>query len=340
MPAAAAEPPAQAEAHDEAAAEPEPAAPAEAPDEDAAAEPEASAPARTIHASPLARGLARELGVDLAEVAGTAADGRITKDDVLAHANRAIEGVDPQRTTAVPRASTDFSAFGPTESVPLSRIKKLAGAHLLHNWVTIPHVTHNDEADVTELEAFRASMNEEHGADGVKITMVALLLRACTRALQEHPTFNASLDGESLVLKRYYNLGVAVDTERGLVVPVIRDVERKGLLDLARELAEISAAARAGKLTPAQMQGGTFTISSLGGIGGTGFTPIINAPEVAILGVTRAAIRPVWDGSTFGPRLVLPLSLSYDHRVIDGADAARFTRTLASILEDMRRMLL
>jgi pyruvate dehydrogenase E2 component (dihydrolipoamide acetyltransferase) len=293
---------------------------------------------RTIHASPLARGLARELGVALEDVTGSAPDGRVTKDDVLAHAGKA--GGEPAPATAAAPPAVDFSRFGPTERVQLSRIKQLVGANLHRNWVTIPHVTHHDEADITELEEFRVRMNEEHAAEGVKLTMVALLLRACSGALRRHPEFNASLDGDTLVLKRYYNLGVAVDTEKGLVVPVINDVAGKGLLELARELAEISATARAGKLKVEQMQGGTFTISSLGGIGGTGFTPIVNAPEVAILGVTRATIKPVWDGEAFVPRRLLSLSLSYDHRVIDGAAAARFTRTLAELLEDMRRTLL
>jgi pyruvate dehydrogenase E2 component (dihydrolipoamide acetyltransferase) len=301
---------------------------------------EAEQRSRTIHASPLARGLARELGVALEDVTGSAADGRVTKDDVLAHAERTGGGTAAASPAAPAPPAVDFARFGPTESVPLSRIKKLVGANLHRNWVTIPHVTHHDEADITDLEAFRLRTNEEHAAEGVKLTMVALLLRACTGALQRHPEFNASLDGDTLVLKHYYNLGVAVDTEKGLVVPVINDVAGKGLLELARELADISATARAGKLKVEQMQGGTFTISSLGGIGGTGFTPIVNAPEVAILGVTRAAIKPVWDGQAFAPRRMLSLSLSYDHRVIDGAAAARFTRTLAEQLEDLRRTLL
>jgi pyruvate dehydrogenase E2 component (dihydrolipoamide acetyltransferase) len=318
---------------------PEP--PTDVPEHAAAPVPSAEAEqrSRTIHASPLARGLARELGVALEDVTGSAADGRVTKDDVLAHAER-TGGTAAAIPAAPAPAAVDFARFGPTESVPLSRIKKLVGANLHRNWVTIPHVTHHDEADITELEAFRVRTNEEHAAEGVKLTMVALLLRACTGALQRHPEFNASLDGDTLVLKHYYNLGVAVDTDKGLVVPVINDVARKGLLELARELADVSATARAGKLKVDQMQGGTFTISSLGGIGGTGFTPIVNAPEVAILGVTRAAIKPVWDGQAFAPRRMLSLSLSYDHRVIDGAAAARFTRTLAEQLEDLRRILL
>ncbi len=222
--------------------------------------------------------------------------------------------------------------------MPLSRIRRLSAGALARNWVRIPHVTHNDEADVTELEAFRKQMNAEQS--DVKVTMVALLLKACASTLTAFPDFNASLDGDELVRKRYYNLGFAADTPNGLVVPVVKDVDRKGLLELAADLTELSAKARAGKLGPAEMSGGTFTISSLGGIGGTSFTPIVNAPEVAILGVVRSAIKPVWDGGEFVPRLMLPLSLSYDHRVIDGAAAARFVAHLAGVLGDMRRVLL
>ncbi len=304
-----------------------------------------------IHASPLARRLARELGVDLTGVHGTAPNGRISRDDVLAAASPtaaappavvppAIEATAPVLQGLAPWPSVDFAKFGEIEVVPLTRINRLVGANLHRNWVQIPHVTHHDEADVTDLEAFRVRTNEEQAKSGLKVTMVALLLKACAATLREQPRFNASLDGDNLVLKHYYHLGVAVDTDNGLVVPVVRDVDRKGLLELAAELAEVSGRARGGKLTPGDMQGATFTISSLGGIGGTGFTPIVNAPEVAILGVTRTATKPVWDGTQFAPRLMLPLSLSYDHRVIDGAAAARFTRSLARVLEDLRRTLL
>jgi pyruvate dehydrogenase E2 component (dihydrolipoamide acetyltransferase) len=234
----------------------------------------------------------------------------------------------------------DFAAFGPVETVELSRVRRIAGPNLARNWVAIPHVTQHDEADVTELEAFRREVNAARGGEGVKLTMVSLLLKASAVALRAFPRFNASLDGGGLVLKRYYHLGFAVDTPQGLMVPVIRDVDRKGLLEIAAELAQLSALAREGKVAPEHLRGGTFTISSLGGIGGTAFTPIVNAPEVAILGVSRAATRPVWSDGAFVPRLVLPLSLSYDHRVVDGADAARFTTHLARLLADPREMLL
>jgi pyruvate dehydrogenase E2 component (dihydrolipoamide acetyltransferase) len=232
----------------------------------------------------------------------------------------------------------DFAKYGPIERVPLSRIKRLSGPNLLRNWVMIPHVTQNEDADVTDLEALRKQLNSEQ--KDAKVTMLAFLMKALVSALKRYPDLNASLDGDELVLKRYYNIGFAADTPGGLVVPVLRDVDRKGVLEIARETAELAAKARDGKLGPNDMQGGTFTISSLGGIGGTSFTPIVNAPEVAILGVTRAATRPVWDGASFVPRLILPLSLSYDHRVIDGAAAARFCAYLAGLLEDMRRTLL
>jgi pyruvate dehydrogenase E2 component (dihydrolipoamide acetyltransferase) len=240
----------------------------------------------------------------------------------------------------LPWPKVDFASFGPVESRPLSRIKKIAGANLARNWVMIPHVTQHDEADITELEAFRQRLNEEHAAEGAKVTLLAFLMKACVAALRQFPEFNASLDGDALVLKRYFHLGFAADTPAGLVVPVVRDVDRKGVLELARECADLAAKARAGKLSPAEMSGGCFSISSLGGIGGTAFTPIINAPEVAILGVSRSVTKPVWDGKAFQPRLVLPLSLSYDHRIIDGAAAARFTTFLARLLADLRRALL
>jgi pyruvate dehydrogenase E2 component (dihydrolipoamide acetyltransferase) len=236
----------------------------------------------------------------------------------------------------------DFAKFGPVETKPLSRIQKLSGPYLHRNWISIPHVTQFDEADITELEAFRKSNTAETEKQGFKLTMLAFLIKACVTALRQHPLFNSSLDraGENLVVKKYYNIGVAVDTPEGLVVPVVRDADRKGVFDVARELADISKLAREKKLKPGDMQGGTFSISSLGGIGGTAFTPIINAPEVAILGVSRSALRPVWNGKEFVPRLMLPLALAYDHRVIDGAAAARFTAYLASVLADIRRSLL
>jgi len=234
----------------------------------------------------------------------------------------------------------DFASFGPVEVQELTRIQRLSGPALTRNWVMIPHVTQHDDADITELEAFRKEINARYGDQGVKLTMVSLLLKACAGVLRQFPAFNSSLDGGSLVVKRYFHLGFAVDTPGGLMVPVIRDVDSKGLLEIARELVELSTAARDGKLTREQMQGGTFTISSLGGIGGTAFTPIINAPEVAILGVSKSSMKPVWDGEAFKPRLMLPLSLSYDHRVIDGAAAARFITRLSETLADPRRMLL
>ena len=297
------------------------------------------------YASPAVRRLARELGVDLSGVEGSGRRGRITKEDVRAIADGARQ---PAASPAAPGAGpemapwpkVDFEKYGPVERRALSRIAKISGPNLARNWVMIPHVTHHDEADVTELEAFRKRANEEHVKEGVKLTMVALLLKASVAALRRFPQFNASLDGDELVLKRYYHLGFAADTPQGLVVPVIRDVDRKGLIEIAGELTELSGRAREGKLKGEEMRGGTFTISSLGGIGGTGFTPIINAPEVAILGATRSAMKPLWNGREFEPRLMLPLSLSYDHRVIDGAAAARFAAYLAAVLTDLRRLLL
>jgi pyruvate dehydrogenase E2 component (dihydrolipoamide acetyltransferase) len=301
------------------------------------------------YASPSVRRVARELGVDLSAVSGSGRKGRITKDDVeaaskapaaaptaaAAPAGAAIEGLN-----LAPWPKIDFEKFGPVERQPLTRIQKISGPNLARNWVMIPHVTHNDEADITDLEAFRKRTNEEYAKQGVKMTMVALLLKASVSALKRFPEFNASLDGDDLVLKRYYHLGFAADTPGGLVVPVIRDVDQKGLIEIASELTELSGRAREGKLKGEEMRGGTFTISSLGGIGGTSFTPIVNAPEVAILGVTRSAMKPVWNGSEFVPRLMVPLSLSYDHRVIDGAKAARFVSYLVGVLTDMRRGLL
>jgi pyruvate dehydrogenase E2 component (dihydrolipoamide acetyltransferase) len=320
-------------------------------------EPVAEVPAFKPHASPSVRKFARELGADLSKVQGSGPKGRITQEDVQAF----VKGILTQAPARAPAAAApggvpfnlpewpqvDFAKFGPVELKPLSRIKKLSGANLHRNWISIPHVTQFDEADITELEAFRKESSAASEKQGFKLTMLAFLIKACITALRQFPEFNASLDrgGENLVLKKYFHIGVAVDTPDGLVVPVIRDADRKGVYDLARELAEVSKLARDRKLKPGDMQGGTFSISSLGGIGGTAFTPIINAPEVAILGVSRAAMRPVWIGGKgeagqFMPRLMLPLSLSYDHRVIDGAAAARFTSYLASVLSDIRRSLL
>ncbi len=303
------------------------------------------------HASPSVRKFARELGVDLALVRGSGPKGRILQADVQAFVKGALAAVPagapaakggplPFNLPAWPEV--DFAKFGPVEAKPLTRLQKLSGPNLHRNWVSIPHVTQFDEADITDLEAFRKSNTAETEKQGFKLTMLAFLVKACVTALRQHPILNASLDrtGETLVVKKYYNIGVAVDTPDGLVVPVVRDADRKGVFDVARELAEISKLARDKKLKPGDMQGGTFSISSLGGIGGTAFTPIINAPEVAILGVSRSAFRPVWSGKEFAPRLMLPLSLSYDHRVIDGAAAARFTSYLASVLADIRRSLL
>jgi pyruvate dehydrogenase E2 component (dihydrolipoamide acetyltransferase) len=299
------------------------------------------------YASPSVRRLARELAVDLSGVTGSGRKGRITKEDVETAA--AAPAAAPATAAAAPSIAgldlapwprVDFEKFGPIERRPLTRIQKISGPNLARNWVMIPHVTHHDEADITDLEAFRKRVNEEYAKQGVKMTMVALLLKASVSALQRFEQFNASLDGDDLVLKRYYHLGFAADTPGGLVVPVIRDVDQKGLIEISSELTELSGRAREGKLKGEEMRGGTFTISSLGGIGGTAFTPIVNAPEVAILGVTRSAMRPVWNGSEFVPRLMVPLSLSYDHRVIDGAAAARFVSYLVGVLTDMRRGLL
>ncbi len=333
------------------------AAPASAPPPSVAAAPTpdtapASAPAGKpavgpaggmVHASPSVRRFARELGVGLAAVTGTGPRGRILRDDVQAFVKAALAGAGPRPgggLDLLPWPKVDFASFGPVEPRPLSRLRKLAGANLARNWAMIPHVTQVDEADITDLEAYRVQLNREQGEGGAKVTLLALLIRACVAALRQFPDFNASIDGETLVLKRYFHLGFAADTPGGLVVPVVRDADRKDVIELAREVAALAARARAGKLSPADMQGGCFTISSLGGIGGTAFTPIINAPEVAILGVSRSTMRPQWNGSEFRPRLMLPLSLSYDHRVIDGAAGARFTAFLASVLADERRLLL
>ncbi|TAK45299.1 MAG: dihydrolipoyllysine-residue acetyltransferase [Betaproteobacteria bacterium] len=302
------------------------------------------------HASPSIRLFARELGVDLARVQGSGPKGRILKEDVQAFVKGALSGAAPARAAPAPGApfgvlpwpEIDFAKFGPVELKPLSRIQKLSGPNLHRNWVSIPHVTQFEEADITDLEAFRKSNTAETEKQGFKLTMLAFLIKACVTALRQYPQFNSSLDkgGENLVIKKYFHIGVAVDTPEGLVVPVIRDADRKGVFDLARELGDVSKLARERKLKPGDLQGGTFSISSLGGIGGTAFTPIINAPEVAILGVSKSHLRPVWNGKAFAPRLMLPLSLSYDHRVIDGASAARFTAYLANVLADIRRTLL
>ncbi len=299
---------------------------------------------RKAHASPAVRRFARELGVDLGRVEGSGRKGRILREDVKAFVKKTLSapGAGGTGLGVAPMPEIDFGAFGEIETKPLTKINKLTGSNLHRNWVTVPHVTQFDEADITDLERFRKELNEEYKSDGVKLTMVAFLLKASVSALKQFPRFNSSLDpaGENLIFKKYFHIGVAVDTKDGLVVPVIRDVDRKSLIDVARELIEISQAARDKKLSPKQMQGGCFSISSLGGVGGTAFTPIVNAPEVAILGVSKASMKPVWDGSEFVPRLILPLSLSYDHRVIDGADAARFTNHLGRVLSDTRRLLL
>jgi pyruvate dehydrogenase E2 component (dihydrolipoamide acetyltransferase) len=298
------------------------------------------------HASPSVRRLAREFGVDLSRVTGTGPKQRILKEDVQAYVKtelgRPRGGSAGAGFNLPPLPQVDFAKFGPVESKPLSRIRKLSGANLHRNWVSIPHITQHDEADITELEAFRKSQADEAKKSGIKITMLGFLVKAVVVALKQHPEFNASLsaDGESLIIKQYYHIGVAVDTPNGLVVPVIRDADKKGLLEIAKELGEVSARMRAGKIAPADLQGGCFSISSLGGLGGTLFTPIINAPEVAILGVGKAVMKPVWNGKEFAPRLMLPLSLSYDHRVIDGAQGARFISFLSSVLSDIRRLVL
>lgn len=296
----------------------------------------------TAHASPSIRRFARELGVDLAQVRGTGTKGRITEQDVKAHVKRLLTQGTAAAGAALPRVpAVDFAAFGPVERQPLSRIQKISGPRLHASWVNLPHVTQFDEADITEMEGTRAKLRDEATARGIKLTPLAFVMRACVQALQAFPHFGASLDADAgeLVMKKYVHVGFAADTPNGLVVPVVRDADRKDLFELARELAVLSEKARAGKLSAAEMQGGVFTISSLGGIGGTAFTPIINAPEVAILGVSRASHRPVYENGTFVPRLMLPLSLSYDHRVIDGADAVRFTTFLAKALADVQGLL-
>ncbi len=302
-----------------------------------------SSHASKAHASPSIRRFARELGVDLARVKGSGEKNRVTKSDVQGFVKAALsQGGTGGGLQVLAMPIVDFAKFGAIESKPLSRIQKISGANLHRNWVTIPHITQHDEADITEMEALRKQLGEEHAAQGIKITLLAFMLKAVVTVLQQFPYFNASLDasGENLILKKYFHIGVAVDTPDGLMVPVLRDVNQKGLVQLAKELGEISAKARAKKLPATEMQGGCFTISSLGGIGGTAFTPIINAPEVAILGVSRASMKPVYKDGEFVPRLMLPLSLSYDHRVIDGAAAVRFTTYLGQVLSDVRRLAL
>ena len=312
-------------------------------------------PGSVPYASPAVRMFARELGVDLARVQGSERGGRISKEDVQKFVKAALQGGAGIGAPAggggglnlLPWPKVDFAKFGEIETRELSRIQKISGANLSRNWAMIPHVTQHDDADITELEALRVALNEENAkaiakGGASKLTMLAFIIKASVAALQKYPTFNASLDadGANLVLKKYFHVGFAADTPNGLVVPVIRDCDRKGVMEIAAESGELAAKAREGKLGPAEMQGGCFTISSLGGIGGTAFTPIVNAPEVAILGVSKSSMKPVWDGKAFQPRLVLPLSLSYDHRVIDGAAAARFTAYLAQLLGDMRRAML
>jgi len=302
------------------------------------------------------RKFARELGVPLAELKGSGPKGRITQEDVQNFTKAVMAGTAQTQAQAakapaggagggagldlLPWPKVDFTKFGPVERKDLSRIKKISGANLHRNWVMIPHVTNNDEADITELEAFRVATNKENEKSGVKVTMLAFVIKAVVSALKKFPEFNASLDGDALVYKQYFHIGFAADTPNGLVVPVLRDADKKGVLQISQEMGELAKKAREGKMGPADMSGGCFSISSLGGIGGTHFTPIINAPEVAILGLSKSQMKPVWDGKQFEPRLVLPLSLSYDHRVIDGAAAARFNAYLGQVLADFRRVLL
>ena len=330
----------------------QPAATAPAADQPRVTGPDAVDPSKVPYASPAIRKFARELGIDLGRVSGSGNKGRITREDVAGFVKSVMAG------SATPTATGggiggltldfpslpefDFSRYGEIDKQPLTRIQKISAGHLHRNWVGIPHVTQNDEADITDMEAFRLANADEAIAQGFKLTPLVFLIKAMVASLKKFPQFNASLDsdGETLILKKYFNIGIAVDTPDGLVVPVITECDRKGIMELGAELAEISVRAREKKLKPTEIQGGCISISSLGGIGGTGFTPIINAPEVAILGVSRSRMMPVWDGTEFRPRLMLPLSLSYDHRVIDGAVAARFTRFLASRLEDLRRLTL
>jgi pyruvate dehydrogenase E2 component (dihydrolipoamide acetyltransferase) len=297
---------------------------------------------RKAYASPSVRKFARELGADLGQISGSGNKGRILIEDIKAFVKKALTSGSAGGLGVAPMPEIDFSQFGDIETQPLTKINKLTGQFLHRNWVTVPHVTQFDEADITELEKFRKQLNEEHKNEGTRVTVLAFLMKALVSALKEYPRFNSSLDvtGENLVLKKYIHIGVAVDTADGLVVPVIRDCDRKSLIELANELIETSIKARDKKLSPADLSGGCISISSLGGIGGTAFTPIVNAPEVAILGVSRAQMKPVYKDGEFEPRLILPLSLSYDHRVIDGADGARFTSFLSKVLSDTRRLLL
>ena len=301
------------------------------------------------HASPGVRRFARELGADIAQITGSGPKGRILKEDIQGFVKQALAGGGAPMAArggglgdlglpAWPKV--DFAKHGPVEVQPLTRIQKISGPALARNWVMIPHVTQFDEADITDLEAFRAKVNEENAKAGIKVTPLAFLVKAVVAALKKFPKLNSSLDGDNLVVKQYWNIGFAADTPQGLVVPVIKNADQKGVIEIAKESSELAAKAREGKLGPADMQGGTFSISSLGGIGGTAFTPIVNAPEVAILGVSKAGMKPVWDGKQFAPRLMMPLSLSYDHRVIDGALGARFTAYLAQVISDMRRSVL
>ena len=302
----------------------------------------------TAHASPSVRKFARELGVTITQVTGSGPKGRITQEDVQAFVKAAMSGGGiPAAASAsggslgglniIPCPKVDFTKFGEVERLPLNRIKKLTAANLARNWIMIPAVTYHEDADITDLEAFRVATNKDNEKQGLKITMLAFLMKAAVAALKKYPEFNSSLDGDELVLKKYFNIAFAADTPQGLVVPVIRDADKKGIVEIARETSELAALARDGKLKPEQMQGASFTISSLGGIGGTYFAPIVNAPEVAILGVSKAAMKPVWDGKQFVPRLICPLSLTADHRVIDGALATRFNVYMAQLLSDFRR---
>jgi pyruvate dehydrogenase E2 component (dihydrolipoamide acetyltransferase) len=334
---------------------PAPAAAAAAPSAAPPAHDPTVAPSGKLpHASPSVRKFARELGVPLEEVKGSGPKGRVTQEDVQNFTRAVMSGAASTKASAakapaggggealglLPWPKVDFTKFGTVERKDLSRIKKISGANLHRNWVMIPHVTNNDEADITELEAFRVSTNKENEKSGVKVTMLAFVIKAVVSALKKYPEFNTSLDGDQLVYKQYFHIGFAADTPNGLVVPVLKDADKKGVLQISQEMGELAKKARDGKLGSADMQGGCFSISSLGGIGGTHFTPIINAPEVAILGLSKSATKPVWDGKAFQPRLVLPLSLSYDHRVIDGASAARFNAYLGQVLADFRRVLL
>ena len=333
------------------------AAPATAPPPPAAAAPAPSAPQPpatrralpppialdfgSVHAGPSVRRLARELDIDLTKIAGTGEKGRITPADVKAAITGSGGGT--SGGMGIPEIpAQDFAKFGPIETKPMSRLKKLSGPFLHRSWLNVPHVTHTDEADITDVEAYRKTLDNAAKERGYRVTLLAFLIKAAVSALKNHPEFNSSLspDKGSLIFKKYYNIGVAVDTPEGLVVPVIKDADRKGVIELSQELAAVSKRMREGKITPADISGGTFSISSLGGIGGINFTPIVSAPEVAILGVVKSTMKPVWDGHAFHPRLMLPLCVSYDHRVIDGALAARFTRHLASVLEDVRQLVL